>query len=69
VPRRLVPTQLKSRADHYRGILGGKTQPVRADLGLSPLAWASVLPAQSLYGAYSDLLAVHGKEKVYGSIP
>jgi hypothetical protein len=51
------------------GILGGKTQPRRAASGLSPLASASVLPAQSLYAAYRDCLLVHGKEKVYGSIP
>jgi len=49
--------------------LGGETQPVGADLGSSTLARASVLPAQSLYGAYRDRLVVHGKEKVYGSIP
>jgi hypothetical protein len=44
-------------------------QPVGADLGSSPLASARVLPAQSLCGAYRDRLVVHGKEKVYGSIP
>ena len=44
-------------------------QPVEADRGSPPLACASVLPAQSLYGAYRDRLVVHGKEKVYGSIP
>ena len=49
--------------------MGGETQPVGADLGSSTLARASVLPVQSLYGAYRDRLVVHGKEKVYGSIP
>ncbi len=29
----------------------------------------SVLPAQRLYGRPGDVLVVHGKEKVYGSIP
>jgi hypothetical protein len=65
----LKPAQLESSQIIKGGILGGKTQPVRADLGSSPLARASVLPAQSLYGAYRDRLVVHGKEKVYGSIP
>jgi hypothetical protein len=51
------------------GILGGKTRPVRAELGSSPLAWASVLPARSLSGSFRSRLVVHGKEKVYGSIP
>ena len=47
----------------------GETQALRAVLGSSSPASAGVLPAQSLYGAYSDRLVVHGKEKVYGSIP
>jgi len=42
-----------------------------AGAGLSQLLLvpASVRPVQGLYGAYRDRLAVHGKEKVYGSIP
>jgi hypothetical protein len=32
------PVQLGSTADHYGGHFGGKTQPVGADLGSSPLA-------------------------------
>ena len=43
--------------------------PVRACGGQWQLAPASVEPVQGLYGDYSDRLAVHGKEKVYGSIP
>jgi hypothetical protein len=67
---RLRPCPVEGRVQIITGgILGGKTQPVRAGPGSSPLALASVLPVQSLYGAYSGLLVVHGKEKVYGSIP
>ena len=51
------------------GRSGGKTQLASARRSLRPLAWASVRAAQSLYGRYRDLLVVHGKEKVYGSIP
>jgi hypothetical protein len=42
-----------------------------AAAGLSQLllAPATVRPGQGLYGGYRDCLAVHGKEKVYGSIP
>jgi hypothetical protein len=41
----------------------------RASLSLSLLARACVEPAQRLYGDYRNRLVVHGKEKVYGSIP
>ena len=54
-------------------ILGGrsgcKTQLASARRSLRQLAGATVWPAQSVCGAYRDLLAVHDKEKVYGSIP
>jgi hypothetical protein len=43
--------------------------PVRANWGQLPLAGASVRAGQALYGRYSDALVVHGKRKVYGSIP
>ncbi len=65
----LVPVPQDSGRVHCGGHLGGKMQPVGADLGSSPLASARVLPAQCLYGAYRDRLVVHGKEKVCGSIP
>ena len=42
---------------------------VRAGLGQRQLLSASVSPSQALYGCYRDFLVVHGKEKVYGSIP
>ena len=64
---RLSSAATKCRSS--RGHLGGKTQPAGADLGSFPLVCASVLPAQSLCGAFRDRLVVHGKEKVYGSIP
>ena len=43
--------------------------PAGASGGQPPLATASVGAGQGLYGRYRDLLVVHGKEKVYGSIP
>jgi hypothetical protein len=43
--------------------------PASASGRKSPLAAASVTAAQGLYGRYEDVLVVHGKEKVYGSIP
>jgi hypothetical protein len=43
--------------------------PAPASEGQAPLAAASVRAGQGLYWRYSDALAVHGKEKVYGSIP
>jgi hypothetical protein len=52
-----------------RGSLGGRMPLGRASLSLSLLARACVEPAQRLYGDYRNRLVVHGKEKVYGSIP
>jgi hypothetical protein len=49
--------------------LGGKMLPVRPVRGQCPLAEASVGAGQTPCGTYRDALAVHGKEKVYGSIP
>jgi hypothetical protein len=48
---------------------GGKTQLATACLSLPQLVWARVLPLQSRCGDYSALPVIHGKEKVYGSIP
>lgn len=56
------------KALNVRGTLRGKTVPDGADLGLSPLACASVLPGQGLYLGYGNRSARHGKEKVYGPI-
>jgi hypothetical protein len=52
-----------------RGTLRGKMALGHADWSLSPLAYASVFPGQGLYQGQRDRSAVHGKEKVYGSIP
>jgi hypothetical protein len=41
----------------------------RAGVSQLLLVPASVRPVQRLYGGHRDCLAVHGKEKVYGSIP
>jgi hypothetical protein len=43
--------------------------PVWASGGQRLLAAASVWAGQCLYGHYRDALVVHGREKVYGSIP
>jgi hypothetical protein len=37
--------------------------------GLRALAWARVLADQALYLWLRNLPVIHGKEKVYGSIP
>jgi hypothetical protein len=52
-----------------RGTLRGKMAPGGADSGLSPLACASVSPGQVLYQDRTNRSSVHGKEKVYRSIP
>jgi hypothetical protein len=57
------------RATVRRGSLRGRTRPGGAVLGLSLLACASVLPGQWLCGHWGNPLFIHGKEKVYGSIP
>jgi hypothetical protein len=51
------------------GQLGGRMLPAGASEGQPPLATVSVGAGQGLYGRYRDFLVVHGKEKVYGSIP
>jgi hypothetical protein len=51
------------------GTLGGRTPPVRACRGQRQPAPAGVEAVQGLYGGYRNPLVVHGKEKVYGSIP
>ena len=51
------------------GNLGGKLALVKAIPGQFPPARASFTAGQAIYGVYRDRLVVHGKEKVYGSIP
>jgi hypothetical protein len=51
------------------GKLGGKMQLSGASQSQAQPAGASVCAGQALYEALRDLLVVHGKEKVYGSIP
>jgi hypothetical protein len=54
----------------FRGAIRGAECRLRALAGgQPPLATASVGAGQGLYGRYRDFLVVHGKEKVYGSIP
>jgi hypothetical protein len=52
-----------------RGSLRGRMPPEGASLSQSQPACAHVVPAQGLYGDCRNRLVVHGKEKVYGSIP
>ena len=52
-----------------RRSLGGGMALAGAGLSQLLLVPASVRPVQGLYGGYRDCLVVHGKEKVYGSIP
>ena len=47
----------------------GRTWLATACHSKRQLAGARVLTGQRPYADYSDLLAAHGKEKVYGSIP
>jgi len=51
------------------GNSGGRMRPPEASEGRTLLAAASVEAGQALSGRHSDALVVHGKEKVYGSIP
>jgi hypothetical protein len=51
------------------GNLGGKLALVKAIPGQFPPARASFTAGQAIYGVYRDRPVVHGKEKVYGSIP
>jgi hypothetical protein len=65
---------LTARTDDFTKIIpggnsGGRMPPAGASGGQPPLATASVEAGQGLYGRYRDFLVVHGKEKVYGSIP
>ena len=55
--------------DDLGGQTGGQNQLATACLSLPQLVWARVLPHQSRCGDYSALPVIHGKEKVYGSIP
>ena len=50
-------------------VLGGKLALAKAIPGQFPPARASFTAGQAIYGVYRDGLVVHGKEKVYGSIP
>ena len=52
-----------------RGPLRGEMAFGRAGSGLPALASVSVLPGQELYLGRGDRSSIHGKEKVYGSIP
>jgi hypothetical protein len=52
-----------------RGTLRGRMALGGAGLGLPTLASASVLPGQELYLGRGNRSSVHGKEKVYRSIP
>ena len=49
--------------------MGGRIEPARACACWRPLARASVSPSQRLCAGVRDATGVHGKEKVYGSIP
>jgi hypothetical protein len=65
---------LTARTEDFTKIIpggnsGGGMPPAGAGGGQLPLATASVAAGQGLYGRYRDFLVVHGKEKVYGSIP
>jgi hypothetical protein len=51
------------------GSSGGRMPLAWASGGQPLLAAASVWAGQCLYGHYRDALVVHGREKVYGSIP
>jgi hypothetical protein len=64
-----APGSQPSPRDHFGGTLGGRMPLAGAGLSQLLLAQASVRPVQGLYGGYRDCLVVHGKEKVYGSIP
>jgi hypothetical protein len=59
----------RSRKDHSGGQFGGKMQPPLASGGQPPLVVASVRAGRGLYRRHGYVLVVHGKEKVYGSIP
>jgi hypothetical protein len=54
---------------NLRGALRGRTAPGGAVSGSSLLACASVLAGQRLCQGERNRSVLHGKEKVYGSIP
>jgi hypothetical protein len=51
------------------GRLSGKQRPREPVPGLLVLVCARVLAVQTAYLHLHNLTAIHGKEKVYGSIP
>jgi hypothetical protein len=51
------------------GRLSGKQRPREPVPGLLVLVSARVLAGQTVYLHLHNLTAIHGKEKVYGSIP
>jgi hypothetical protein len=59
----------RGRRSFWGAVRGGRMPPVRAVGGQAAPAEARVSAGQGLYGSYRDALVVHGKEKVYGSIP
>ena len=64
-----LPAESVRKVLILRGTLRGKKALDSADSGLSRLACASVSPGQVLYQDRTNRSSVHGKEKVYGSIP
>jgi hypothetical protein len=52
-----------------RGAIWGRMPPAQACPSLRQPAGANEWPDQRLYGDNGNGLVVHGKEKVYGSIP
>jgi hypothetical protein len=52
-----------------RGRLRGKSRSRGPVWGLRELAGARVLPGHALYQGQRNRAVIHGKEKVYGSIP
>jgi len=61
------PAAMKCRS--FGGHFGGQNPASAGRRELGSASVAGVLAAQNAYAAYSDSLVVHGKEKVYGSIP
>ena len=73
-PLKCLIDELSVRTDDATKIIpggnsGGRMPPAQASAGRSLLAAASAGTGQGLHGRYRDFLVVHGKEKVYGSIP
>jgi hypothetical protein len=63
------PGHSSSGIDHSGGHFGGRLALAEAVWGQSLLSEASLVAGQSFYGGYRNARVVHGKEKVYGSIP